>query len=1339
MKFKNLIILLFAIISCNLFSQNNKYVYIVDDKFMLECDEYFPIAINYMMNTIEGVSGEYIEPHRQYYNDNVFCDNENDCYETMEAQLAMIKHMGFNVVRVVGFEVSTDGSSGNLLRKLNGSSNHVVLSPNQFDDHFDHIEKFINLAWDSVGLRVILYAGAGGVEHQSVTAIYNSYLRQLATRFADEPGLLAYDLYNEPYYFDAGNYTKNQVYNFVKNWYDTIRYYAPNQLITIGLTYPSTVYEWDPVAMSVDFISYHPYCIKESLDVVRGYIKWYSEVTEKPWIIGETGYSGTDITPLPSEAEGTELDQKAYADSTLKMTRDCGGKGYSWWHYQDVDWALNGVRFVENHQGLLNRRYYTGTFPSSTFQLDFNNKWYTVDGETKDAADVFDSDDFDPFDYGTCPSETSINYYNPNSYTSLQAKGYVKNINQNPIANALIMGKRIENGSAKFYSTYTNNLGYYELYTDNPYPKYLHELHISYPGYSHDISLNAQHDYLINHTCILYTESIPTLKDVYDYGLSIPAGSTVNWSNPKLIYKELILGANSTLILNTSLFLSETANIILEPGATLILEDGSHLTAMCPDDKWEGLLHVKENAELMVKGGATINMGGDGHILIDYANGAAGKLRFFNEGNIILGDYATKLEIKGDLHLMSLAQFGTSGNGYVLFNSPLADNLCYNIIAASNTSMDFTGTSTNHKKLEIAQPSLYMHGVNGVNAVKYISFANCKVVMSGSNSRMSLYRANNGSIYLNNVTITSSTGNRTGHRGIALYGQTNITIQNSVFNNGLYGIHAMLNYTDGAPLILTNCTFTNNTRGLNVNDKGITLNSCYFTNNDYGVYADGMTFLSNANSSTFTYNTNNALHYNSASTGGLYVYYSTLTNNSSSGVWFSGTTKLSVLCGQINNNQRGIYFTGNASLNMSQNENPQGGKVNMSVNTNNNIDVLNGNLLFLNNGYNNLQCNTNKKVINGNLGGYTNCPTYLGAQRNRWNVTNTSPVYNTDYTLINNERCLQNQIYLSDGRPTYTGCSQQMSMPFISGTDPYSGASLINTLNYTNTYLSDAIANIVTLNEDADYYLSFAMLNEVLNYPLFSTSAADNYYLNKAYLYMKQNMAYILQDLLSDTSLTTQNTLQSYVGQLRHIQNNIIAQTQNDTNAYNRYYYASLDKALLYRAIYDYDNALLHLHNIMTWVKPANADELNKWICLTQLEKDVLDSIVRKEDFFELKQLCEYNVQLKMVSDGNNEILVNEESEPVIQNLNIDEPYITVTPNPVTNQSLINVYVPNFKDDATIRIFDVLGTLHKEIKITEIQSSIRISNTSFKDGIYQFVLMQGNTVLDNVRVVFIKN
>ncbi|MDD3877148.1 MAG: cellulase family glycosylhydrolase [Bacteroidales bacterium] len=1330
MKTKKLLLLIYILFSVfyfsiNVNSQTNPHIYLHDGVLMKGCEQFYPIVCNYIADIREdGAGGIYAAPdfHYQYS----YCNNYTDCDQKIEEDFNLISQMGFNTVRIGGISVigANNCITGLSIRIEDNYNVPLSLYNNEY---LTMLENVINIAEDN-NLKVILITGADSIESPAYRGFYTDYLSILANHFKNDTTILAYDLFNEPYYSSSFLFNKTEVFQIENDWYNAIRSITPNQLVTIGLCHDNDVFRWDPAIMAVDFLSFHvyPWIYNDTVPsqlhydpdfkFVKSKLRWFSLAIDKPWMIGETAFSGVpqfvmdttsnwDISMHPY-VHGTEYDQTDYAYFSLHRIKACGAMGYSWWLHKDLYWYPRGnSEEHQNYYGLIDTR--------------------AVGNADKDAISVFQA-----YNYQQCNDNCNLNsldYVNPLNYPNHRIHGRVVNSNNVGIENAVVYAK---DNSYHSYSTFTTTGGYFNFYWDN---RVINHILISFPGMTNEVIYSPCSLALctLNNPIVLYDLPSNQMPQTDFADFRIPAGTSVTWNDNVSINNNLILNANCTLTVNSDVFFNETSQLILEPGALLILENGSHLTAMCPDDKWEGLLHVKGNATLLAKGGSTIEMGGSGTIFIDSTNNQTGELIFMNNANIILSDYETKLDIKGRLRLLSGAHFYTQGKGYVRFSSTLSDSQCYNITGASNSSMSFVGETQNHKKLEITQASVYLHGVNN------ISFADCKVVMSGSNSRLSLSYGSGGSILIDNILITSSTGNRTGHRGIALYGQSNITIENSVFSNGMYGIHAMLNFTDGAPLTLTNCAFYNNDRGLNVNDKGITLNDCTFDGNGYGVYADGMTFSSTANNSSITYSTNDGINYISASTGGLNVLYPLIMYNSNNGIAFSGATKLTVRCGDVRSNLKGITFSNNASLNMSENETPIGGRVRMSVNTENNIYASNGNLLFLNSGYNNLQRNTNKKVITGNLGGYSACPTYLSAQNNRWNSSNSSPVYNTDYTLIHNGICRRNEIYLSDNAPTYGVCSALLSLSM--GDNSFAGSSVINTQNYNGITLSNALFDAVSLIENAQYYTASDRLFEILNYPLLSTSAADDYYLNKAYLYMKQNMAYILQDLVSDTTITAQNTLANHVGHLKHIQNNIIAQTQNDTNAYNRYYYASLDKALLYRAIYDYDNALSHLNSITTWVKPQNTDELNKWICLTQLEKDVLDSIVRKEDFFELKHLCENNMQLKIASNDSNDTLHNE--EPVTDNvaISVDEPYITVTPNPVTNQSLINVYVPDLKDDVVIRIFDVLGTLHSEIKINEIQSTIRISNTAFKDGIYQFVLLQGNTVLDNVRVIFVKD
>ena len=1326
--FKSIYIYTVLLLSNTVFSQTNPYVYMQDGKLMEACEQFYPVVCNYLADINIDTSGNIYAAPDFHYNF-TSCNDYADCSLNLRNNFLKIDSMGFNTVRIMGLSVIGAPSLSTTELAIRINDNYKVLLSSYYNNYIALIEDVLDIAADC-NLKVIWVAGRDSVEDVIYRNYYKTFLGNLAYHFRNNSTLIAYDLLNEPYYSRLHlNHEKPEIYQIVADWYAAIRSNTSNQLVTIGLCHDNDVFRWDPAIMSVDFQSFHvyPWVYSSSIPSQIHYdpdrkfekskFKWMSLTSTKPWMIGETGFSGIpqfvmDTTPnwnisLHPYVHGTEYNQADYAYFSLHRTKACGAIGYSWWLNKDIHWYERGhLDEQQNYFGLIDSR---------------------APGNVNKAA----IDTFQTYLYQNCNDNCNIDslvYTNPLNYPILKVNGRVIDAFNNGIGNAVIYAW---NNDGAIYSTFSEFNGNFSFKWDF---STVSLLKISYPGKNVQIFNYPSSN--IGNVVLSDLPSNQMPQASFD-NFKIATGTTVSWTDNVSINKNLIIESNASLTVNADVFLNDYSQIIVEPGATLILQNGSSLTGMCSSDKWQGLLHVKENAELLVMGGSTIRMGGTGTIFIDSTNSQTGQLTFMNNANIILTDYTTKLEIKGKLRLMPQAHFFTQGRGYVRFSSTLSDSQCYNIFAQSNTSMTFNGEGQNHKKLEIAQNSLYLHDV------KYITITNTKVVMEGSISRLSLNYTTGGSITVNNILITSSTGNRTSHRGIALYGRSNTSIQNSVFSNGMYGILAMLNYTDGAPLTLTNCTFSNNTRGLNVNDKGITLNYCTFTNNDYGVYADGMTFSSSVNTSTLNYNSD-GIKYTSASTGGLYVYNPVIRYNYN-GINYSGATKLTVRCGQIKNNSYGINFMSSASLNMSQNESPTGGKVNMSSNTELNISSNYGNLLFLNSGYNNLQRSPNKQVINGILTGYDYCPKNLAVQSNRWNASNTSPVSGTDYALNDdNSFCRPggSVISLIDNSPTYGICS--IPSGFSSGQDnTFSTSSPIYTPNYNNVSLSFALSNAVSLIESGNYYVAADRLYEILNYPLLSTSAADNYYLNKAYLYMKQNMASIFQNLISDTTTVGQNTLANYTNKLRLIQNKIISQTQNDTSAYNHYYYTSLDKALLYRAVYQYNNALSQLNNILLWVKTANIDEVNKWLCLTQLEKDVLDSIVRKEDFFELKQLCESNMSLKIAPNSTNGSSQNDtlQNENEILNTNLlvqERAYINVTPNPVTNQSVIETFIPEFEKQSVIKVLDMLGRTVSTLHVTTAHSSITISNSSLKEGIYYFVLINDDVILDKVRVVFIK-
>jgi len=79
-----------------------------------------------------------------------------------------------------------------------------------------------------------------------------------------------------------------------------------------------------------------------------------------PWIIGEAGFRANEGSyfglPLgESFYDGTLSDQKNFADSVAGKTWECGGSGFSWWAYQDVN--------LSDGFGILKNSKACGTWP----------------------------------------------------------------------------------------------------------------------------------------------------------------------------------------------------------------------------------------------------------------------------------------------------------------------------------------------------------------------------------------------------------------------------------------------------------------------------------------------------------------------------------------------------------------------------------------------------------------------------------------------------------------------------------------------------------------------------------------------------------------------------------------------------------------------------------------------------------------------------------------------------------------------------------------------------------------------------------------------------------------
>ncbi len=275
---------------------------------------------------------------------------------------------------------------------------------------------------DSAGLRVMLLI------KPPFDGYWRDYAIGLMRRMADLPALWAYDLMNEPLYFDPEpTRDKCDATGIVCEWRKLVRTYAPHQLFTVATAEPIEVFEWDPSMLAVDFIEMHTYHPLR----VQAEMWWYSHYCGKPWMVGETG--------LPSDGDSVAYEaQMAFMFWTYRYAKINNAIGYGWWEFQDCP---NGVNFEAKYTGL---RDSLGHAKPTT---DLFKHWFCL-GVGIDEDDV-------------CP----INYYNMLAYKNVAVTGKIVDEEGRPIDGAVVRGWN-EDWSVGM-NTYSDSAGRFRLVSND--------------------------------------------------------------------------------------------------------------------------------------------------------------------------------------------------------------------------------------------------------------------------------------------------------------------------------------------------------------------------------------------------------------------------------------------------------------------------------------------------------------------------------------------------------------------------------------------------------------------------------------------------------------------------------------------------------------------------------------------------------------------------------------------------------------------------------------------------------------------------------------------------------
>lgn len=482
----------------------NSIIKMVNDEFV--CDnpppactdpQFFPMVMNYSVD-IRGCKtyGFEITPQANY-SSSVYDGHFTDNY-TIPENLNLIKshfqeiiNMGFNTVRLNGFtlkyETTLEDCNNNKTFNVPHLENFrldVVGDPNEpgftdflsYEDYFTLMDTVMYQA-NQVDLKVIIMLGNTGPERPEVRDMFTDYLEAFGNHFNASyryrHNLIAAYVYGEPFWSgDETIYSKTEVCEITSEWYDALKSGSPDLIVGYGLDSYRDVFEWDPGVVKSDYIGYHGYLHytgNPTLDLARynrywSTYKWNAETTIGPWIIGETGFAGSD-NGLDVGAYGGIADQKTFITDVMDRVQECGGVGFSYWVLFNRYISIPGS---------------PGDFDHGNAENFFGVKW--IDSDNLDVI----VDKWSPIDQfsmhmddGPIPSGIGpgcnvdgipSNYYNSSGYSSYKIFGKIVDENNVPIVNAVIQSYNPDpafTNEDDSRRTFTDGNGNFELYINS--------------------------------------------------------------------------------------------------------------------------------------------------------------------------------------------------------------------------------------------------------------------------------------------------------------------------------------------------------------------------------------------------------------------------------------------------------------------------------------------------------------------------------------------------------------------------------------------------------------------------------------------------------------------------------------------------------------------------------------------------------------------------------------------------------------------------------------------------------------------------------------------------------
>jgi len=820
-----------------------------------------------------------------------------------------------------------------------------------------------------------------------------------------------------------------------------------------------------------------------------------------------------------------------------------------------------------------------------------------------------------------------------------------------------------------------------------------------------------------------------------------PVSTTEIWGNQIWTDDRTICGSleiEEDVVLTTeSINMYDGSSITLMPNSTLHL-NGEISNAM--DGNWNGEIIVQSGAELYLEDGSAISLKETGKIHIQ----DGGKL-YYGDCVITLADNDTKLQVTGDLHINANSDFSFTGNGYLKFDNTDAESR--NITCDENASITLSGTGITDKVLEVDQETFYGPSSSyGPEDLTSFTISNAKIEM-GSNARIQF--AVPTAISFTNTKLTSTTGTNNGHRGLYLYGQSSVTINNCDFEYGSKGIYAYLQY-GGNNLSISNSDFSNCDFGLWSLTKGVNLTGCTFTDCVVGWYTENMDYMSTAEECQF--NSNNwGIWFVGSSTSDFTLNDCNVDYNSQYGVVADGGMMTTIYCGTVKNNVGpGMHMQNNALLEISSYYNPNSGKVDMSGNDIT-ISCYPSGGLFLKAGKNNLA-----PVIGGANGkvamGQINIPCsnlVIDAKNNKWHTSNwLSPVNGTDY-ILNSTACRPpNTITLKDLSPAAASCmllkggSSDLTSLSSFGSFAPSFFGNINSEHFDNMPFNSAFFNAYNnssfMADGSNDLESIEKFYEILNFT-YSTFGFRHEMQKLGYNYMNALLgrAYKNGLLVNNGILSEQGTkiieIQDLL--LNSIEESELSALDEITPEYLNRLYLTIDKSNIYRISGKYSEAIALLSDALSWtLTDDDHDLVTHWICTNEIERMIKNGELEPGEEENIMLECSGGTAKKMAAMIMNSATQFQKLTDVEDNNYI----LKIEPNPVNSISGITSVIESDYSNGKIEIYNNIGEIIKTFEISGSFNQKFVDRINFVPGIYWVVLEVDGVKVKSEKMIIIK-